>query len=454
MNQRSLLFFGIAGAFLSALLLVYVTLQIEKSQKDVAWTYSGSGLSLLQYHSQNSLNTLRFAESVYDYRNHLDSNDEQKLVELRGAYLQEFDIVWSAFVFLKQFSGVTEYPDLVTFREGSKEILESLDPLMQPDIALTDEQLNQVIDGINSLAHLNSNLGNAHLARMANRSVELNEAISRLQTLAYLLMLTFLIALCITGYLIWRMLKQERAQGEQLRVAHQQQQVLVSELRSGEADKRAKSQFLAAVSHDLRQPLHALGLFLNSLEKNITGKDGHNILAKIRSSTSALNGLFSAMLDISRLDAGAVEVEKTQVSLNKLFNFLHEDCREVADEQSILLTIRPTDLHVYSDQVLLTRVLRNLLENALVHAPNSRVTLEARLLGPKSGEHSIVDGDITGKISQTAASSEESTNNIEIRLSDTGPGIPEKMREVVFSEYYQLNNPERDRNKGLSLIHI
>ena len=134
---------------------------------------------------------------------------------------------------------------------------------MQPDIVLTEDQLNEVSNSMTVLSRLNSNVAAAHLKRIANRSLELNAAIVRLQTLAHLLVLVFLVSLAITGYVIWRMLQQERAQAEELRLAHVQQEVLVNELRSGEAEKRAKSQFLAAVSHDLRQPLHAMGLFLS-----------------------------------------------------------------------------------------------------------------------------------------------------------------------------------------------
>ena len=432
---------------MSALLLIYVTFQIEKSQRDVAWTYSGSGLSLLQFNTQNSTNALRLAEALFNYR---INTDESKREELRAAYLQEFDIVWSATVYLKQFNSITEYPDLVKFRNASKETLESLDPLMQPDIVLTEDQLNEVSNSITALSRLNSNVAAAHLKRIANRSVELNAAIVRLQTLAHLLVLVFLVSLAITGYVIWRMLRQERAQAEELKLAHVQQEVLVNELRSGEAEKRAKSQFLAAVSHDLRQPLHAMGLFLSSLEKSVTGEDGHKILAKIRSSTSALNGLFNGMLDISRLDAGVVEVEKTRVSLKKLFRLLSEEYRDAAIKQDVTLTIESTDLYVYSDQLLLTRILRNLLENALLHAPSSHVTVDVRTRDTKDDEL------ITGKAHSEQGDQPDSTldtgeQNIEIRVSDTGPGIPEKLREVVFSEYYQLNNPERDRNKGLGL---
>ena len=122
---------------MSALLLIYVTFQIEKSQRDVAWTYSGSGLSLIQFNTQNSTNALRLAEALFNYR---INTDESKREELRAAYLQKFDIVWSATVYLKQFNSITEYPDLVKFRNASKETLESLDPLMQPDIVLPEDQ--------------------------------------------------------------------------------------------------------------------------------------------------------------------------------------------------------------------------------------------------------------------------------------------------------------------------
>ena len=440
MNQRSLVFLGLAAALCSALLLGYVLFKIENSRTTFSWNNSQSGIPVFLYTHQNSLNLFRFSQAVSDYQAH---KNELIADKLKKEYLREFDILWSALVSLRQFTGTAMTSELDEFRNISREELNILDPLMKKDVNLSSKELNQTLATTKELMQDNIRLGVAHGQRIARINRQITDNIEHLQHLSHLLSLTLFISLASTFFLIWRLRLQDKKQAQQLRTAHEQLTVLVEDLRSGQEETRSKNQFLAAVSHDLRQPLHALGLFLNSLERSVKGTEGHRLLDKIRSSTASLNGLFNGLLDISRLDAGVVEVESGNISLQRLFNELRSEYSETAEDQNTRLHISNAPHYVVSDNMLLTRIVRNLVENALLHAPGSEIRVEAQEYKASSGDTSVING------SQSNPAAEH--GEIEIIVSDTGPGIPEVQREVVFSEYYQLNNPERDRNKGLGL---
>ncbi|HEX7945267.1 MAG TPA: ATP-binding protein, partial [Phenylobacterium sp.] len=190
-----------------------------------------------------------------------------------------------------------------------------------------------------------------------------------------------------------------------------------------EEANRAKTQFLAAASHDLRQPMHALGLFVAALSRTRMTPEGERLTGQIAETVDAMGGLFGALLDISQLDAGLVAPQRRAFEIGPLLARL---CREQAAE----LGRRPVTLRrvesraiIESDPVLLERMLRNLISNAVQHTPKGRVLVGCRRRG--------------GRLS--------------VQVWDTGPGIAPEHQEQVFREYYQLGNPERDRAKGLGL---
>jgi two-component system, sensor histidine kinase len=185
----------------------------------------------------------------------------------------------------------------------------------------------------------------------------------------------------------------------------------------------AKSTFLAAASHDLRQPVHALGLLAGALRGIAIPLEGKMLLDQIEASTNAMDGLFTALLDISRLDAGVVEVRRRSFAIGPLLTRI---CRDHADEaraKNISLTSKQSDAVVYSDPVLLGRILSNLISNAVRYTDHGRVVVACRPRGPA----------------------------VSIQVWDTGRGIPHDQQDRVFQEYYQLGNAERDRAKGLGL---
>jgi signal transduction histidine kinase len=127
----------------------------------------------------------------------------------------------------------------------------------------------------------------------------------------------------------------------------------------------AKSRFLAAASHDLRQPLHAMGLFLSALRNRESDEQKMQIIDDMSQSAEALNGLFNSLLDVSRLDAEIIEFNPVHVPASKLLDALRAQFIQQTTEKGIQLNLNASDHVLYCDVVLLERVLRNLLSNAL-----------------------------------------------------------------------------------------
>jgi signal transduction histidine kinase/CheY-like chemotaxis protein len=190
-----------------------------------------------------------------------------------------------------------------------------------------------------------------------------------------------------------------------------------------ERANKAKSKFLAAASHDLRQPLYALGLFTSVLDETIKFPKVKRVVEQINSSVTALTNLFDKLLDISQLDAGVVIVNKQDFALSDIFDKLTKEFSREAQENNIEF-IWPTEYPaVHSEPDLLERILRNYLSNAIKYTCEGcvEVICEAR----------------NGKVY--------------IRISDTGIGMTEETLEEIYEEFYQVSNPERDRQKGLGL---
>ena len=186
---------------------------------------------------------------------------------------------------------------------------------------------------------------------------------------------------------------------------------------------REKSRFLASASHDLRQPMHALGLFAATLEKQLARTPLQPTVTNMIRSIDALEQSFSAMLDISKLDAGVVEPNLHPFPIRDLFRVLHMHCAGQAEELGLALRFKPGGKVVMSDPHLLERVLSNLIHNAIRYTPEGGIVVVAR---------TRQDG-------------------VSIEVWDTGIGIDEEELPKVFDEFYQVTNPGRDRSRGLGM---
>ncbi len=184
----------------------------------------------------------------------------------------------------------------------------------------------------------------------------------------------------------------------------------------------AKSRFLASTSHDLRQPVHALGMFVGALRQHEMSDEMRRLVEHISGSVNAMDGLFTALLDISRLDAGVIRSHPTSFAIQQVLERICRDLAGEAADKGIRLVLHPSSAIVRSDPLLMERVLRNLVSNAVRYTDRGRV-----VVGCRRGER------------------------LGVQVWDTGRGIAADQQERIFQEFYQTENPERDRSKGLGL---
>jgi len=209
-----------------------------------------------------------------------------------------------------------------------------------------------------------------------------------------------------------------------LRDLERERMAVIRERDRAEEANRAKSRFLAAASHDLRQPLHTISLFSAALSMRKSDERTQELANRIGDGIASLASLLNALLDISKLDAGAVRPEPVRFALDQLVVDLAADCRPLALSRGLALNVSSTGtLVVETDPVLLEQILRNLVDNAIKYTQQ-------------------------GAVSITVSAS---AGRAVMRVGDTGPGIPQSEQERVFEEFYQLSNPERDRAQGLGL---
>ncbi|WP_423600336.1 ATP-binding protein [Roseateles sp. MS654] len=184
-----------------------------------------------------------------------------------------------------------------------------------------------------------------------------------------------------------------------------------------------KSRFLAIASHDLRQPVHALGLFAASLERRLQGTDEEPLIRNVMRSIEGLERSFNAMLDISRLDAGTVEPNLQHFPLRDLFRRLHMHYAGQAEASGLGLRFSPGGKSVTSDPQLLERILGNLIQNALKYTEEGGVVVVAR----------------------------STSTHLNLEVWDTGIGIKASDLPRVFAEFYQVGQSERSRTQGLGM---
>ncbi len=205
--------------------------------------------------------------------------------------------------------------------------------------------------------------------------------------------------------------------------------VLRAKMDEAEQATLAKSRFLAAATHDLRQPAHALGMFVERLRQLTHDTQAMQVLGNLEASVQSMQELLDALLDISRFNANAVPVQVHPFALNELFDKLRSAMGSAARDKGLRLRIRPTGAWLMTDAGQLQRILLNLVGNALAYTPRGTVLVSCRLL---SG----------GSLAR-------------IQVWDSGIGIAPEHHEAVFKDYFQVDNPARSNSKGLGLgLHI
>ncbi len=196
--------------------------------------------------------------------------------------------------------------------------------------------------------------------------------------------------------------------------------------RAAEAASRAKTQFFAAASHDLRQPLHAMGLFAEALRQRSHDPEVASLVNSINESVDALEGLFGELLDITRIDTGGVDVNPAPVPMRELFARLRLHFEPTAFEKGLALSFHGTGRVAHADPVLLERILRNLVSNAIRYTDDGGVLVSCRQRGDK----------------------------LLMQVWDSGIGISEASLPRIFDEFYQVQSQRplaAHQRKGLGL---
>jgi signal transduction histidine kinase/CheY-like chemotaxis protein len=195
-------------------------------------------------------------------------------------------------------------------------------------------------------------------------------------------------------------------------------------LDEAEAASRAKTRFLASASHDLRQPMHTLSLFGAALLMRPLDQRSQEIARHMNAALLSLGSQLDALLDISKLDAGVVSVKERAFSLSPFLQHLKREFEPIAARKGLALTVEcPAGATCQSDEMLLGRILRNLIDNAIKYTERGEVSVSVTECG----------------------------SGLELKIRDSGAGIPASEHVKVFEEFYQLDNPERDRARGLGL---
>ncbi|QCK84455.1 response regulator [Phreatobacter aquaticus] len=185
----------------------------------------------------------------------------------------------------------------------------------------------------------------------------------------------------------------------------------------------AKSRFLAAASHDLRQPLHALSLFANALARRVSGDEPRRLVANMETTLGSLQDMFNALLDVSRLDAGIVEADKRVFVIGDLLERVAAGFRAQAGAHGLEFRLVPSRLAVVSDPILIETVLRNLVGNALKFTERGGVLVGVR----RRGDTAILE------------------------IHDTGPGVAVEDRDRIFEEFERSKHAAHGQNDGLGL---
>jgi len=194
-------------------------------------------------------------------------------------------------------------------------------------------------------------------------------------------------------------------------------------LLEAEAADRAKGVFMAAASHDLRQPLHALGLFASALGRTHLSPSQRALLDHVEHSADAACDMLSTLLDFSKVDAGVITSRPQALALQPVLSELQREFSAQAQSQRLQLRLHATPLVVMADGALVERIVRNLVSNALRYTERGGVLIGVR----RRGDAAVIE------------------------VWDTGIGIPPDQHRAIFREFHQLGNPERDRRKGLGL---
>lgn len=234
----------------------------------------------------------------------------------------------------------------------------------------------------------------------------------------------FLVTMVLTGALICYLLERfSRLDFLKRREIAALSEQLDAEKHVAVAANQSKTRFIATASHDLRQPLHAVGLLIDVLRERLTPGDDRRLAERVHQAVRLLEDQFNGLLDISRLDSGRVQIARSRFPMARLAGTLRTKFAPLAEEKGLRLNIEDAGLWLESDPLVLERILSNLVDNAIKYTADGSVTVEAS-----------AQGDV-----------------VRIAVSDTGCGIPAELTARIFDEFFRIGDPVGDGAKGLGI---
>lgn len=242
---------------------------------------------------------------------------------------------------------------------------------------------------------------------------------------------TYWILACATSLflflILWFTLKSEKNMRDSIELRFENRE-LVKQLRTSltktDEANNAKSVFLASASHDLRQPLHALALMTEILGSTTLSTQQAELQKRMLSAVDSTRSMLDSLLDISKLEAGAISANEKAFLMQTVFDKLDDEMQQLADDKGISYNARPTDLVAHSDGLIVELIIRNLISNALRYTERGRVLLTCR---------------------------RRKRDRLLVQVWDTGIGIAENEKQTIFRAFHQLDNPERNAQKGFGL---
>ena len=233
-----------------------------------------------------------------------------------------------------------------------------------------------------------------------------------------------LAGILFSGTLLVALFMREIRRGDDLlRKSQVAEAALVQARNLAEQANLAKSRFLVAANHDLRQPLQSIGLYTAALQATEDRRENQNICKQMSGAIEAMGNLLDVLLDIDNLEQSRVRVRRVDFPASELLEALSREFKLSAQARGLDLRIVPSSLVLHSDPLLLERIVQNIVSNAISYTNSGKIVVGCRLRG----------------------------DNARIEVWDSGAGIAEAKLETIFEDYYQIDNPARDRRKGRGL---
>ncbi len=419
MNRRSLLYAVFFSLLLCALVLAVIIGRVYFLRGEL----SKESPSIFHHVLQTDYNLDRFVQSLYAYKDTI--NDAEQSSDFISRYQVKFEILWSGFnVFkVRSFQSLERGQTVTLFQDKLAVYLQTYESIVVSDDGLTHDQIDLLLLEADELAKDLRRFSSAYFALSTASHDKWVYEVERLYSFFWIIAGLLVLAVVILVGFLMRSNSSANSMVESLKSAHAQLNKNIDELSAGRLENKAKDRFIAEASHDLRQPLHALGLFLGELGHFVHGSAGKKALSHASESAAELNKLLNSLLDLTRLTSGGVEVSRKKFNIDSLLELMRHEFLPLANAEGLNLEISSCNRYIVSDPIILNRIVRNLLDNAIKHGKASKVSIVVK----------------------------DYSDGIMLIVRDNGCGIPTKEQTNIFSEYYQVSTSHREHSKSLGL---